>query len=356
MINEIKKEQNWLIIISLGILALLATGFILNYSRSVLIPFVLAIFISLLISPLLDFQILKLKIPRGLAIVLTLLIVMVMLVLLFFLISQAVQVIYSTLFITDTAVADSQTIPEPSYSESFIKLIKRIPSDITIMGKTFDTDVANLTKIVEDNLARIASNTFGTIKSLLSNIIFVSIFLLFLVAGRNPNKVRKGVYGTIDREIRRYIALKTVLSLITGVSVWIVLTLFGLDLAIVFGLLTFILNFIPNIGSIIATCLPLPIAAIQFQDRPVMMVLVVLIPGAIQMAIGNIVEPKIMGHGLKLHPIVILLALSFWGLLWGITGMFLAVPITAAIRIILVQFETLKPIARLLAGQLPGDP
>ena len=75
----------------------------------------------------------------------------------------------------------------------------------------------------------------------------------------------------------------------------------------------------------------------------------------IQMAVGNVIEPKIMGQGLKLHPIVILLALAFWGLLWGIIGMLLAVPITAAIRIILMQFETLRPIARLLAGQLPGD-
>lgn len=340
MTNDIRKEQNRLTIISLGILALLATGIILSFSRSVLIPFVLAIFISLLVSPLLDYQIIKLKIPRGLAIILTLLVVMVMLVLMSFLIYQAVQMIFSTLSV---------------YSTDFISFIRKIPSEITIMGKDYPTGIDDLTELIKENRAKIAMNAFETIKSLASYIIFVSIFLIFLVAGRNPNKVRKGIYGTIDSEIRRYIALKTVLSMITGFSVWIVLTMFGLKLAIVFGLLTFILNFIPNIGSIIATCLPLPIAAIQFQDRPVMMVLVVLIPGAIQMTIGNIVEPKIMGQGLKLHPIVILLALSFWGLLWGIVGMFLAVPITAAIRIIFMQFETLKPVARALAGQLPGD-
>ena len=84
-----------------------------------------------------------------------------------------------------------------------------------------------------------------------------------------------------------------------------------------------------------------------------MMVLVVLVPGAIQMAIGNIVEPKIMGKGLKLHPIVILLALSFWGLLWGVVGMFLAAPITAVIRIVLMQFDSLKALAELLTGKLP---
>jgi AI-2 transport protein TqsA len=339
MITEIRKEQNWLIIISLGILALLATGVILVYSRSVLIPFVLAIFIYLLISPILDFQIIKLKMPRGVAIVSTMLIVMVILALLFFLISQAVQMIYST---------------ASRYSDDFINLINRIPSEITIKEMVFDIDIASVTKIIKNNLTTIAADTFGTIRSLASNIIFVSIFLIFLVAGRNPHKIRKGIYGEIDSRVRRYIAMKTVLSLITAVGVWIVFALFGLELAIVFAMLTFILNFIPNIGSLIATCLPIPIAVAQF-DNPVAIVMVVVIPGVIQMAIGNVIEPRVMGQGLKLHPIVILLALSFWGLLWGIIGMLLAVPITAAIRIILMQFETLKPLARLLAGQLPGD-
>lgn len=340
MITEIKKEQNWLVIISLGILAFLATGFILVYARSVLIPFVLAIFIYLLISPILDFQILKLKMPRGVAIVSTMLIVLVILALLFFLISQSVQMIYST---------------AASYSKSFSDLVDKAPSDIKIMGMTFDINMENITKIIKGNLTKIAADTFGTIKSVASNIVFVSIFLIFLIAGRNPLKVRKGVYGEIDSKVRRYIAIKTVLSLITAIGVWIIFALFGLQLAVVFAMFAFILNFIPSVGSIIATCLPIPIAVAQFSN-PWAIVMVILLPGAIQMIVGNVIEPKIMGKGLKLHPVVILLALSFWGLLWGIIGMLLAVPITAAIRIIMMQFETLKPLARLLAGQLPGDP
>jgi AI-2 transport protein TqsA len=75
----------------------------------------------------------------------------------------------------------------------------------------------------------------------------------------------------------------------------------------------------------------------------------------IQMVIGNVIEPKWMGEGLNLHPITVLLALSFWGLLWGMTGVFLGVPLTAIIRIILVQFDTLRPIGNLLAGELPGS-
>jgi AI-2 transport protein TqsA len=340
MMSEIKKEQNWLIIICLGLLAFVATGVILVYARSVLIPFVLAIFIYLLISPILDYQILKLKIPRGIAIVTTMLVVLVTLVLLFFLISQAVQMIYST---------------ASDYSKDFISLTDKVQLKLDENEIDIDLDSDGLDKLIRNNITLITTGTLATIIALASNIIFVSIFLIFLIAGRNPHRVRKGIYGEIDSKVRRYIAMKTVLSLITAFGVWIIFTLFGLKLAIVFAMFVFILNFIPSIGSIIATCLPIPIAVAQFPDQPIKIAMVIIIPGVIQMTIGNVIEPKIMGQGLKLHPVVILLALSFWGLLWGIIGMLLAVPITAAIRIILMQFETLKPIARLLAGQLPGD-
>ena len=83
------------------------------------------------------------------------------------------------------------------------------------------------------------------------------------------------------------------------------------------------------------------------------MVLVILIPGTIQMVLGNVIEPKVMGEGLNLHPVTILLALSFWGLIWGVVGMLLATPMTAVVRIVLMQFETLRPIGNLLAGHLP---
>jgi AI-2 transport protein TqsA len=117
-------------------------------------------------------------------------------------------------------------------------------------------------------------------------------------------------------------------------------------------MLAFFLNFIPSIGSIIATLLPLPIAAAQFQN-PWMAAAVVAVPGAFQTVIGNFVEPKLMGEGLDLHPVTVLLALSFWWLLWGVVGTLLAVPIMAVVRIVCMQFETLQPVGRLLAGELP---
>ena len=130
------------------------------------------------------------------------------------------------------------------------------------------------------------------------------------------------------------------------------LAAFKLELAAVFGMLAFLLNFIPSIGSIVATLLPIPIAIAQFQN-PWLIGLVVAIPGIIQIGIGNVIEPKMMGSGLNLRPVVILLALSFWGLIWGPVGMFLSVPMTAMIRIVLMQIETLRPLGMLMAGQLP---
>jgi AI-2 transport protein TqsA len=186
--------------------------------------------------------------------------------------------------------------------------------------------------------------------------LFVIIFVLFLLLGRNPYTTHSQVYSDVVQKIRRYVGIKIVISAITGSLVWTTLTILGVKLAGVFGILAFLLNFIPSIGSIVVTFLPIPIAVVQFQSSPWMIVLVVAIPGAIQNILGNIIEPKLQGEGLNLHPVTILLALSFWGLLWGIVGMFLAAPITAAIRIVLMQFDMLRPVARLMAGDFTDSP
>jgi len=214
----------------------------------------------------------------------------------------------------------------------------------------------NQEKIVSDlqnRIPRLVANTFGAVFNLLSNVFLVLIIVVFLLAGRNPYAVRAGVYADMDSQIRRYIAIKIAVSALTGVLVWAILGILKLPLAPIFGVLAFVLNFIPSIGSVISTLLPIPVAVARFQDAPLTIILVIALPGAIQMAIGNVLEPKLMGGELNLHPVTVLLALSFWGLLWGIPGMFLAAPLTAIIRIILVQFDTLKPIGNLLAGELP---
>jgi len=185
------------------------------------------------------------------------------------------------------------------------------------------------------------------------NLLLVAVFVVYLVAGRTPTSHKSGIWREIDTRVRRYILVKVATSALTGVLVAVILTILGLDLAVVFGVLAFLLNFIPSVGSIIATVLPLPVALVQY-DTTMMVLLVLVVPGAVQLAIGNLVEPKIMGSALSLHPITILLALVFWGILWGIAGMLLAAPITAVLKIVLDRVPGAQAAARLLEGELPG--
>ena len=119
-----------------------------------------------------------------------------------------------------------------------------------------------------------------------------------------------------------------------------------------FGLLAFLLNFIPSFGSIIATLAPLPIILVNPDIQATAGVLAIVLPAAVQLTLGNFVEPKIMGESLDLHPVVILMSLVFWGMLWGIAGMFLSVPMTAVLQIFLERMEHTRPIADVMAGRL----
>jgi AI-2 transport protein TqsA len=332
---DIKKEHDWLVTSSIIIIVVVAIGVTLIFARSILIPFVLAVFIYLVVSPLLDFQILRLKIPRPIAITTTLLVVLTILVLLCILASEAIQTILST---------------AGKYTDDFTGLMEKISLKIESWGFSFNQQ--QIINNIQSFIPKFATDTFGKIVSFFTGATLVTIFVIFLLIGRDSKSIKKDIYSDIEKQTRRYICTKTIISLITGALVWFILMLFDLKLASVFGMLAVLLNFIPSVGSIIATLLPIPVAVAQFQSFwPIL--LIILIPGITQMTIGNIIEPKIMGKGLQLHPVTILLALSFWGLLWGIIGMFLAIPMTAIIRIILMRFETLKPLGRLLAGQLP---
>ncbi len=333
------RETDWIRTAALCVIAAVAMGVALIYTRAILVPFVMAIFIVTLVSPLLDFQVLRLKWPRLLAVIITLLIVLAIIAVIGLIFTELITQIIATV---------------RSYSDNFVNLAKTIVQRVEGWG--VELDEGKIISELQQMIPAFVSATFGSIMGIISNLALISIFLIFLLAGRNPRVIHQGIYAEIDQKIRRYIGTKMASSVVTGLLVWLILTLFKLEMAGVFGMLAFLLNFIPSVGSIIATVLPLPVAVAQYNTLgPILGV--ILIPGAIQIFIGNGIEPKIMGRGLNLHPVTILLALSFWGLLWGIVGMFLAAPITAAIRVILMQFDQFRPLADLLAGQLPaGNP
>jgi predicted PurR-regulated permease PerM len=163
------------------------------------------------------------------------------------------------------------------------------------------------------------------------------------------------IVGSIIRRVNHYLLVKTLVSLVTGLMVWAIAHLFGLDLAVSLGILTFILNYIPNIGSIVATGLVALVTYVQLADATPTLAIFVIV-GAIQFINGSIIDPMLMGRALRLSSFGIIISLAFWGAVWGIPGMFLSVPIMVALMIVCSEIPALRPIAILLSREGLPEP
>jgi predicted PurR-regulated permease PerM len=213
------------------------------------------------------------------------------------------------------------------------------------------------------SLGGLLQSLSGSFFSFLGNLMWVLLFMIFILAEREAftrrfvkklgNEGAAPVLETMARvnhSVQQYLGLKTIISLLTGTLVTVVLWLFGVDFALLWGTLVFLMNFIPTIGSIVATVPPIAITLFQYGSiSKTLLVSILLI--AIQVTVGNILEPKIMGRGLNLSPLVVLLSLIFWGWLWGIPGMLLSVPLTAAIRIGMEQLDSTRTVAALISSE-----
>lgn len=336
MLSDRSDERAWLSTVSLLVLAAVALALALSYTRAVMVPFVLALLFTYLVSPVVDTMQTRFRIPRGVSILVALLIVLGLLVLLVLLITVSSRGLASSVPIYRERLE--------SLAESVFSVLDRFNIDLG------QNDI--LEGLTQLPFLSVIRSTAGGVVSFVTGGVLVLIFAVFLLAGRQPHKDLTGIYREIDRKVRRYVVTKVATSAATGVLVGTILAILGLDLALVFGVLAFFLNFIPNVGSMLSTLLPIPLAFVQF-DSPARILLVFLLPFAVQFTIGSIIEPKVMGEGLDLHPVAVLVALVFWGLLWGVVGTLLAAPITAVLQIVLARFETTRAVANLLAGQLP---
>ncbi|MEX2132279.1 MAG: AI-2E family transporter [Pseudohongiellaceae bacterium] len=194
-----------------------------------------------------------------------------------------------------------------------------------------------------------------------SGLILIYIVFLFLEQGaidrkitnlvgnsEREKKVRK-IISKINSDINKYISIKMFTSTLTGVLSYILLVAVGVDFAIIWGLLIFLLNFIPTIGSIIATIFPAVISLAQFEGYTQFFIVLGGV-GVFQNLIGNFLEPKMMGNTFNLSPLLILLNLGLWGYVWGVIGMFLCVPLLIIIFIVLSHFPQTRPIAIMLSS------
>jgi AI-2 transport protein TqsA len=330
--ERIEKINN----VSLMILATTALTFGLIYTQSILIPFFMALCIYLTLVPLINLLSDKTKLPYLLSIILVVALSLFIISFITFLMINSIEN-----FIKGAGTYQQKIIEATNFTIDWLN------------GKGIQVDknavISQINKFpLMDTLKKVSGGAF----SILSNIALIAIFVLFMFAGKSKSSESKSqLIQEIQAKISKYILAKTMISLATGALVGIVLISFQIDLALMFILLTFLLNFIPNIGSIIAIILPLPIVLLQYGMGSEFL-LVATLTGLIQLVIGNIIEPKVLGESMDLHPITILLFLMFWGLVWGIPGMFLAVPITAILKITLAKIEPTKPLADLLSGKL----
>lgn len=190
-------------------------------------------------------------------------------------------------------------------------------------------------------------------------VLLISIFILIEAHGF-PLKIRTalnspnldlGRFGKIAGEVQQYLVMKTVISLGTGLLVGLWVWMIGLDFPIFWGLLAFLLNYVPNVGSILAAIPAILLALVQLGPRGALLVAGGYV--AVNMVLGNLVEPNLMGRRLGLSPLVVVLSLVFWGWVWGATGMLLSVPLTMIARIMLENTEEHSWIAVLL-GPTPS--
>ncbi|CAM9284524.1 unnamed protein product [Scytosiphon promiscuus] len=187
----------------------------------------------------------------------------------------------------------------------------------------------------------------------------VAIFLVYLLirrvdeADRPVKPIKSSVWGIIDLHIRRYIRLKTMVGILAATVVTAILWVLGVQMAYVFGIVTFVLNFIPNLGPMIATFLPMPLVILDPDISHLNQVLAFVLPTTAHLVFGNLVEPGLFGETFELSPVVVLLSLAFWGSLWGIPGMILAVPMVVITRIVCDHLD--HPYAKTLMRLLEGN-
>lgn len=276
------------------------------------------------------------------------------------LISTALLILTSILL----AQVNTVLITTVSYAE-------RAPSAIASLFGWLGDDIeaavlASLSSVEVTGYVRTAAGQAG---SLTQATVLVILFVGFLFAERiwfatkltnffqdHEQAERVGlIIASIIHRVNYYLLVKTAVSLITGIMVFAVAKVFGLELAVAIGVLTFVLNYIPNVGSIVATGMVALVAFVQTGD-PTLTAAIFVICGAIQFTNGNIIDPWMMGRALRLSSFGIIISLAFWGAVWGIPGMFLSVPIMVMLLVVCSHVPDLRPIAILLSREGLPDP
>lgn len=318
----------------------------LIYGQNLMIPLVFAILIWFLVREItkaLDrIPFIRKRFPRWLKNLITSLIILSFLGFVGRILTSSIQ-----------NLADSYQVYEANVTSIVDKINNTFNIDIGayISENAMDFDFGAILGSIFNSLSYILGNTF---------LILIYALFVFLEEAVFQNKL-KGIFSNrsgyettvemlekIESSITRYIGLKTLISLITGILSYVVLLIIGVDSPVFWAFLIFLLNYIPTIGSLIATTFPAIFALLQYGEFYYLFMVLIFV-GVVQLAVGNVLEPKMMGNSLNISPLVAILSLTFWGAVWGVTGMFLGVPITVILVIIFSHFDSTRPVAIMLS-------
>ena len=338
--------------VGITFIALCLLFYVLFIGKDLLIPLVLAIFIWFLVNMLKDLiglvPVVGKYLPQWVCFIFAI-----------------IGILLAFAFIIDIISSNVAAVSNSSstYTAKFTGLLNSLSIHV---GKWFkletnpdfnamfkDIDLGSLISKIALGLTSLASRT---------GIVLIYILFLFLEQASFPLKLKalckdqeqqkqlSRIADRIQKDVRTYFGIKVFTSALTGTISYLIMKWVGLDFAEFWGLLIFLMNFIPTIGSIIATVFPALLALVQFTTFGPFIIIVGGI-GTLQFLIGNLLEPKLMGNTLNMSPLVILLGLAFWGAIWGIPGMFLSVPIVVISIIICANFPATRPFAILMSKE-----
>ncbi len=308
-------------------------------ARVILVPLLVAVFVAILCAPVMKY-LERQRVPTGLAVAIVVILIVGIMVL-------------AGSFVGGSIGAFNERLP--FYQE---RLNERLTDIAALFGQQIT--VGRLIESVQPGSAMgFAANLLNSLQGLLANfflIMFTVIFIL-LESSTLPAKMQLMMrnsrsdteyFRKFTESLQRYLGIKTLTSLSTGLAVGILTGIFGLDFPVLWGLLAFLLNYVPSIGSLIAAIPAVFIALIQLSLLQALMIGLGYF--VINIAIGGVIEPRVMGRGLGLSTLIVFLSLVFWGWIFGPVGMILSVPLTMTAKIALESSEKTALIAALLSA------
>ena len=308
-------------------------------AKPILVPFLVAVFLAVICTPVMRW-LERLRIPTGLAVVTVVLLIIGLVTL-------------AGMFVGGSVAEFTERLPfyEQRLNEKLTEFAALIGQEVTITG---------LWEMLQPGAAMgLVANLLNGLQGLFANFLLIMFTVIFLLleASSFPGKIRLVLVASrgdpeyfrrLTQGVQRYLGIKTLVSLGTGFAVWLLTVVFGLDFPLLWGLLAFALNYVPNIGSLIAAIPAVLLAVVQLGFAQAVMIAVGYL--VINITVGGVLEPRIMGRGLGLSTLVVFLSLVFWGWILGPVGMLLSVPLTMTAKIALESSERTAPVALLLGA------